>query len=107
VTVPGGWQGSFAMPLVLLDVKGSGSIKIGTSEFAVGSAELEVRLRDRTRFIDGMSIERADTDLELIYMINPRIISDDNSYLVELEGVQVAALRLERAVLEPEYSLVN
>ena len=90
--VPAGWIGRVTEPLVLVDVRGEGTIQLESTTYTLGSAELSARLADLSKGPVPVDIKSSQADITLVYLINPLVTRFNDSNLIELEGVNVQGL---------------
>ncbi|MDP3082621.1 MAG: hypothetical protein Q8N44_02855 [Rubrivivax sp.] len=91
-----GWAGALPLPLLVVDVQGSGRLRIDGEEFEVGSAALQARLADRSRPVIDVGVLRADRALTLLLAVNARRFELDRMYTAELLGAAGQALAITR-----------
>ncbi|MEO1574358.1 MAG: hypothetical protein AAFU65_05290 [Pseudomonadota bacterium] len=95
VTLPAGYSGRFSAPFVLVDVRGEGEIDIAGRVFEVGDPAAYALINDRVLFAHDVTVRRADSDLEFIYLVHPGRwrMAQDNQVLAD--GVNADALEAE------------
>jgi hypothetical protein len=69
--IPAGTVGSLTIPWVLWDVQGQGTVRIGSSDYAVGSAGLRSRLAGGPTSVTSIEITSNPDGIALVMMINP------------------------------------
>ena len=102
VILPAGWTGVIEMPLVLKAMYGVGMVQVGTGEYEVSSSALQVSLSVSPNWISSIEILRSDTDLELVYLLNPLRFGATENVELALTGVDVWALRISMIELPDE-----
>jgi hypothetical protein len=95
VTLPQGWLGTQRLPLILVGIRGAGRVAIAGQQFELGSAALATRLADRAEFVDEVTVLRADSELQFVYLLNPATVSAAGRYEVTLQGVFIAGLQVQ------------
>ena len=68
---------------------------IAGQQFELGSAALATRLADRAEFVDEVTVLRADSELQFVYLLNPATVSAAGRYEVTLQGVFIAGLQVQ------------
>ncbi|HNS26697.1 MAG TPA: Ig-like domain-containing protein [Steroidobacteraceae bacterium] len=92
LVLPAGTRAELKMPLVLLDIKGEGTIQIGGHDYVLGSSALDELFASNRAFIPGITIVDAKTPLVLTFLLNPRNADLETSTSVYLTGLEVWGL---------------
>jgi len=95
ITIPAGYTGAIEHFLVLHTIQGSGTVKIDEQSFEVGSDSLSEYINDRSTFIYGFDIVESDTDIEIIYLLNPKRAVMQTSNSLEIEGAGSEGIDVE------------
>jgi len=90
--VPAGWRGRIVEPLVLVGMQGNGVVEIDSIRYSIGSKELVTRLADLSKGPVPVNIDSAQSDVTLVYLINPMATRFGNMNQIDLEGVNVQGL---------------
>lgn len=98
--VPRTWTRAVRISLLLQAVEGSANVTLDGAPYAVGSEELTARLRDHMRYSSRLQIVSADSDVDLVYLLNPRVYRLENENVLELEGVDLDGLDVAVTTLE-------
>lgn len=95
LTIPKGWGGFINNPLVIQSITGKGTIKTPAREYDIDSKEFQHELTCGDEFIKYLNLISSDSDIEIIYLINPVItkIKPDNS--LKLEGLHIDKLDIK------------
>lgn len=92
VSVPPTTKQVLRMPLVLLALRGQGSVRIAGQDYLIGSATLEELLQSNRAMVPDVEILDATTDLEFVMLLNPRDAGITEKTAVRLTGLKVPAL---------------
>jgi len=79
-------------PLVLVGMQGNGVVEIDSIRYSIGSKELVTRLADLSKGPVPVNIDSAQSDVTLVYLINPMATRFGNMNQIDLEGVNVQGL---------------
>lgn len=96
-----GWSGTLSLPLLVVDVQGSGRLRIDGEDFDAGSAALRARLADRSRAVASVQVLRAEQALTLVLAINAQRFALDQLQSVELLGERAQSLTVTRRFQAP------
>lgn len=91
-----GWSGALSLPLLVVDVQGSGRLRIDGEDFNVGSEALRARLADRSRIVADVHVLRADRALTLLFAVNVQRFALDQMHTVEVLGERAHGLNVTR-----------
>ena len=85
------------MPLVLLDIRGTGTVRIGSQDYAVGSSQLDDLLHTNQIFVPAVEVVDATSPIELTFLLNPRDAALESFNTIRMAGLEVWGLdvRLE------------
>ncbi len=93
--LPAGYTGSLPSALVLADAHGDGSLQIGASVLAIGSAELLALLSSFEQPRNGVIITTSNSALDLVFYINPAATDYSAGARVQLRGTLIGGLATE------------
>lgn len=109
MSVPYTTRQKIHMPLVLLAVRGEGTVRIAAQNYLIGGADLEGLLRDNGAFVSDVEILDATTDVELIMLLNTIDAGLTESTTARMTGLKVWGLEIDAehtdfsiAYLQPE-----
>lgn len=92
LVLPASAHEEIRMPLVLLDIRGEGTVRIANREYVLGSSALYQLLASNHAFVPSIAIVEATTPLELTFLLNPRDAELEASTSVYLTGLEVWGL---------------
>jgi hypothetical protein len=91
--LPAGTRGEIENPLIVHTLRGRGEVAIGSTVFAVGSAELGDEIDARADALERIDLLASDTAIELLYLINPlraRMLASSSLVLRVTPGADLA-----------------
>lgn len=91
IELPDTFSGEVALPWLLWDVQGGGTVTVGGDSFAIGSSQLTERLRTTTQPITTINVQ-SGAGVRLIFMVNTTRYGLQPVNHVALEGVDVWAI---------------
>ena len=107
VTVPPTTRQVLRMPLVLLAIRGEGTVRIAMQDYIIGSPALEELLQSNREFVPDVEILDAMTELELIMLLNPKHAGITELTIVRLTGLKVGGLVLGTEPLANDAAFAN
>lgn len=93
--IPAGWSGDLAMPLVLWDVQGAGTIVIDGVNYVAGSEQLRDRVRSTDAPIVTLKVIAGQEGMALIFFINAMKFGIGAEESIALHGINVWALEAD------------
>jgi|GEM_PF-158204 len=90
--IPSGWTGDVDIPLVIQTIKGSGMISLHGETFEVGSNNLQDKLEKGDNFYHQVKILSSQGNVEIIYLVNPKLFTMKPINTMVLEGKNIAML---------------
>jgi hypothetical protein len=94
MTLPADWTGVIEMPLVLKAMYGAGRVRIGTGEYEIADSALAASLDVSTNWIASIDIVRADTPIELVFLLNPLRFGAIDNVRLALTGLETWPLQV-------------
>jgi len=107
VTVPLTTRQVLRMPLVLLAIRGEGTIRIAAQDYLIGSPALEELLQSNRALVPDVEILDATTELELVMLLNPKDAGITELTMVRLTGLKVGGLVLGTESLANDAAFAN
>lgn len=107
LAVPSGWTGEIDIPLVIQSITGNGIVSIQGQSFDIQSNDLKNFLDDRTRFIHQVNIVSNIGDVEIIYLLNPKIFTLKFINTLVVEGTNIDKLKSTMASPQGGASMLN
>jgi len=92
LTIPRGWSGRIATPLLIQSIAGRGTIIFGGEEFEIGSDELNHLLDTRYNFDYQIEVLSISEPLVVTYLVNPLVYSLAHENRVSLRGRHLSGL---------------
>lgn len=94
LSIPTGWEGKIAIPLVIHAIRGSGNVEIEGMSYEIGSKELEDKLSLRINFDYHLSFSKSESPVYVIYFINPRMAELSEENIISFKGVNLSNLEV-------------
>jgi hypothetical protein len=107
LTLPAGWQGTTSLPLILKAIRGEGIVRIGATDFEIGSATLQLSLDNPTFWITDVEILSSTSAVELVFLLNPLRFAEASDVSVDVTGVDVWALEIQAVDLPESHRRSN
>lgn len=102
-TVPKGWTGNINIPLVIHTIYGKGKIRIGSTEYDVGSKALQQHLESQQIIPDfNIKIINSPEDINIVYLINPMRFNLASNNKLYLEGIYLQHLSFKVVTNTPD-----
>lgn len=92
LVLPKTWAGQVHLPFVIVAIRGVGNLALHGTQVAVGSDEASLLLNDRTRHINQVVVELAESQIELLFLVNKKRFDLAIMRSVELKGGSVSQL---------------
>lgn len=86
LTVPAGWSGEIAIPLVVHAIKGKGTVTVKGIRYDIDSPDLKYLVDRRAKYIEKIGISNNNNPIEIIYLINPSLITVKEVNRLILDG---------------------
>ncbi len=86
LTLPSNWKGSIEIPLVIHSIRGKGKVIIDGKNFKIESEKLQNYLNKRDSFVFKLKFENTISTVEIIYLINPKMVNLKKSNFIYLKG---------------------
>lgn len=97
--LPAGWLGSIPNAFVITSVEGAGSIRVGSSEHELGSAELVTLLSDFDRNPGPVEIVRSDSPIAVTFLVNAVAGALQVDNRIVLTGINTGAVSVGASYL--------
>ncbi len=92
IIVPAGSKGTVDAPLVLHTIKGAGWVRVDSQRLRIGSPELISLIRSRDTYVHRVEVDSAESEVQVIYLLNPRAFPIGGNNLVEVRGAKLDSL---------------
>jgi hypothetical protein len=70
VELPAGWSGTLRLPWMLRKITGTGRVRVGTLEYAIGDPALDARLQQPGSIIHELEILDSGSVVQLVFYVN-------------------------------------
>lgn len=93
LSLPRDWKGQLEIPLVIQTIVGEGNVIIDNQVYKIGTLSMQEKIDQRAEFINVLKFDGNNSNVEIIYLINPHVIKMSNLNLITLRGSNLSTVK--------------